>query len=581
MALVINTNVQSLNAQRNITISQGDQNQAMERLTSGKRINSAGDDAAGLSIASRLTSQIKGLDQAVRNANDGVSLVQTAEGALQESTNILQRMRELSIQSANGTFTDGNRASLNAEVSQLKEELSRIAETTTFNGLNILDGSLGSFDLQVGSEANETIGVDFGSQSFSANNLGGNSGDIVGEASSLAGLQAFTAADASTSFTINDQAITSLAGATNVQGALDIMNGLVNDFGVDVSTQVEVEGTSAGDGVLVKGTDSLDLTLTDSVGNASVFKITDTANMDELVSAINTQTGGAITATLDNGKLVLSAEGVTSIQVANTGSTTASGLAAATTQFSLSLTDTSADKNGIKVEYGASVSTALQTGLGLNGQDDEGNLQGVAATESGGAGLAAGDLIINGVEIGAIAEHATAITGTIDNVIVAINDKSAETGVVAYETTTTSIGLRSADGNEISIEYGDRATGSEVIGITGLQERNSTSGAGSVASVNISTASGAQKAIATIDKALETINSARGEMGAITNRLDFTINNLSSVSQAASASRSRIEDADFAAESAALSRSQVLQQAGTAMLAQANAAPQQVLSLLQ
>jgi flagellin len=141
MAMVINTNVMSLNAQRNLTKSQGALGQSMERLSSGMRINSAKDDAAGSAIASRLTSQIRGFDQSVRNANDGISLVQTAEGALSESSNILQRMRELSVQSANGTYTSGNRTTLNAETQQLIKELDRISESTNFNGLNLLDGS--------------------------------------------------------------------------------------------------------------------------------------------------------------------------------------------------------------------------------------------------------------------------------------------------------------------------------------------------------------------------------------------------------------------------------------------------------
>src|SRR5690554_3702936 len=157
MAMVINSNIMSLNAQNQLTKSQNDLNTSMERLASGKRINSAADDAAGLAIANRMTSQVRGLDQAVRNANDGISLIQTAEGALEESTNILQRMRELSIQSANGTYSEGNRSTLNAEVKQLTAELNRISETTSFNGQKILDGSLGKTSLQVGSEANETI----------------------------------------------------------------------------------------------------------------------------------------------------------------------------------------------------------------------------------------------------------------------------------------------------------------------------------------------------------------------------------------------------------------------------------------
>ena len=170
MAMVINSNIMSLNAQRNLTTAQAEQNQAMERLTSGKRINSAADDAAGLSIANRMTSQVNGLNQAVRNANDGVSMIQTAEGALDESTNILQRMRELSVQSANGTYTEGNRSTLNAEVQQLKAELDRISENTTFNGLKLLDGSQEDISLQVGADAGQTI--DFSVSEVTTSSLG-------------------------------------------------------------------------------------------------------------------------------------------------------------------------------------------------------------------------------------------------------------------------------------------------------------------------------------------------------------------------------------------------------------------------
>ncbi|HSG63036.1 MAG TPA: flagellin, partial [Pseudomonadales bacterium] len=157
MPLVINTNVSSLNSQRQLVRSGNDMETAMERLSSGKRINSASDDAAGLAIANRMTSQIRGLNQAVRNANDGISMIQTAEGALDESTNILQRMRELSIQAANGIYTDADRSTLDAEVQQLKAELQRIADSTTFNGQKLLDGSLGTVELQVGNQANQTI----------------------------------------------------------------------------------------------------------------------------------------------------------------------------------------------------------------------------------------------------------------------------------------------------------------------------------------------------------------------------------------------------------------------------------------
>jgi len=222
MPLVVNSNISSLNAQRQLLQSGAELDKASERLASGKRINSAADDAVGLAISNRQTSQIRGLDQAVRNANDGISLIQTAEGALEETTNILQRMRELSIQSANGIYSDTDRATLNAEVQQLKEEIDRISETTSFNGQNILDGSLGEVALQVGSEANQTIGVDI--QGFSTTSLGGSGGDIIGSAvGTAAGVTELSDLAGGDELVINDVAISSLSTATTVNEALDII----------------------------------------------------------------------------------------------------------------------------------------------------------------------------------------------------------------------------------------------------------------------------------------------------------------------------------------------------------------------
>ncbi len=586
MPLVVNSNISSLNAQRQLLQSGAELDKASERLASGKRINSAADDAAGLAISNRQTSQIRGLDQAIRNANDGVSLIQTAEGALDETTNILQRMRELAIQSANGIYSDTDRATLDAEVQQLKAEIDRIAESTAFNGQNILDGSLGNVALQVGSEANQTI--DFSIDGFSSASLGGASGDIVGEASTgVAALSAFTGADADTTLTVNDVTLSSLADAAagaTLNLKLASINSDLEGKGAEASAAVFVEGTSAGDGIMRAGTDSLTFTVTDGDGNAQVSIITGTNSIDELVDKINADT--SISASLDSeGKLLLSADGATSVQIAGAGrGLTAGGVAAATTNFSLQFTDTSAEGNGVKIEAGAVPSATAVTNLqnlGLDATDDDGNLMGATIT-SPTAGLSEGDLIINGVEIGAIADDASA-DNVADNVIEAINLKSSETGVVAYmlDGDTDRLELRSTTGQEISIKYGDTATDADVLAATGFQERNAAAGAGSIAGVSIATAAGAQKAIDTIDKALEQINSTRSDLGAINNRLDFTVSNLSNISEKTSAARSRIVDADFASETANLSRAQVLQQASQAMLAQANARPQQVLSLLQ
>ncbi len=580
MPLVINTNVASLNAQRQLVQSGNDMNQAMERLASGRRINTARDDAAGLAISNRQTSQIRGLDQAIRNANDGVSLIQTAEGALDEVTNILQRMRELSIQSANGIYSEVDRATLDAEVQQLKSEIDRIANSTTFNGQPLLDGSLGDVALQVGSEANQTI--DLSIQGFSTGSLGSSSGDLVGEemANGLADLTALAGGD---ELVINDVAISALTTSTNVNEAMAIINADLDGKGVEASTLVSYISNSAGNGVLVPGTD-LVLTLTDGAGNDQVYRITDTSSMDELVDKINNET--TIEAKLnDSGKLVLSAEGAETLVVADGSSgQSATGAASSseTENFRLVLTDTSRGGAGVKIEAGTGVTATELDNLGINVQDDDKNLLGATLTATASNDINAGDLIINGVEIGAISVG-TSTALDIDNVVEAINLLSERTGVVAFEAAgnASRLGLRSTTGDNISIKYGDGSTAADVEALTGLQEQNSAEGSGAVSGIQIGTTAGAQAAISVIDVALEQINSTRSELGAINNRLDFTMSNLANVSEKTSSARSRIVDADFAAETSMLSRSQVLQQASQAMLAQANAQPQQVLSLLQ
>lgn len=584
MPLVINTNVSALNSQRQLVKSGNDMAQATERLASGRRINTARDDAAGLAISNRQTSQIRGLDQAIRNANDGVSLIQTAEGALDEVTNILQRMRELSIQSANGIYSDTDRSTLDAEAQQLKAEIDRIAEFTTFNGQPLLDGSLGNVDLQVGSEANQTIAMSI--QGFSTSSLGSVSGDIVGEetAGGLANLTALAGGD---ELIINDVAISALntTNTTTINEALTLINSDLDGKGAEVSALVSYVSESAGSGVLAPGT-TLTLTLTDGEGNDQVYRISETTSMDDLVKRINSDT--IIDAKLnDSGKLVLSAAGATSILVADGSSGQAATGAASnseTENFRIVFTDTSADKNGVKIEAGTGATPTELDNLGINVMDDDRNLLGAVIGTAGAASdINSGDLIINGVEIGAISGSTTQTT-VVDNVIEEINKASADTGVVAFEaagSSGTQIGLRSTRGDTISIKYGDGSTPNNVEALTGLQEQNSAEGSGSVSGIDISTAAGAQKAIDVIDVALEEINSTRSELGAVNNRLDFTMSNLANVSERTSAARSRIVDADFAKETSELSRAQVLQQASQAMLAQANAQPQQVLQLLQ
>ncbi len=661
MSMVINSNIMSLNAQNQLSKSQSAQQSAMERLTSGKRINGAKDDAAGLAISNRMSSQIRGLDQAVRNANDGISMIQTAEGALEESTNILQRMRELSIQSANGTYSEGNRSTLNAEVKQLVSELDRIAETTSFNGQNILDGSLGKTALQVGSEANQTIEFSIGKMDAKTLGMGSTSADVMGAAATLV---ADTTALTKDSININGQSI--LATGETWTGGTDEFGDLIekintNVRGVTASTYAETTATSAGTGVLVEGTDTLTITLNKLDGTTAAVSVTGTEDMEGLVAKINEEGGGLLAASVgDDGKLTISAENVAGITMTDVVGATGT-LADATASITL----TSDDGEAVIVERGSVGDTTTLAAFGYRENNDPGVIEGAAA----GAGtLASGDVTINGVKVGAgdgatlqdtvnainavsseTAVKATAFSSVeidvsaktgahatgdfhmngeiinsgadIDALVTNINAVSSDTGVTA----TLEGNYLRLEGDVSQIKFGDAAgladggtaltaliddassvTVADAAGgvkltsdsgspisvdvnangatVTGLLDANTTANGkfgAAVNSIDISTAAGAQKAIGIIDNALDTVNNLRGDLGAVNNRLEFTMNNLSSISQNVSAARSRIEDADFAVESANLSRSQVLQQAGTAMLAQANAQPQQVLSLLQ
>lgn len=712
MPLIINTNVSSLNAQRQLVTSGNELATAMERLSSGKRINTAADDAAGLAISNRMTSQIRGLNQAVRNANDGISLIQTAEGALDETTNILQRMRELAIQSANGIYDDANRATLDAEVQQLIQELDRIAKTTTFNGQPLLDGSMGDVDLQVGSQANQTIRIDIQAMDSKTLGMGSVSVDML-SSEVTANLSALTLND--TDVLINGQSIGRFNGTSDTfQDMIDNIN--KNVIGVEASGYTALKGESVGDGVLENG-NKLRITVVAADGSGNnVFNITGTKSMSDLVEKINTVTGGVVSADISHsGHLVLSNDNGSTIQVqgidaADANTNTASAIVERATGFDVfddvgnaaqndsaegRIVLTSKHGDPITVSRGATGTLQDLQDLGFRETSEAGIVRGVGIGSSAAAtAWNVGDVTLNGVVIdnddtnslqgkidainrqsedsGVVARpygslsidlssadltlvsstnSAIVINGvsidlglntasTSSDIVDAFNANSDLTGVTAYLSgtrimlesdqgsimvgaasaasilgtgqalngagfqsfITNSLGtlvptnvagsssmailahagikLVSTTGNPISVELGGNANPATL----GLIEANSTAEGSfgtAIASVSIDTAANAQKAISVIDNALDSINDIRSQLGAANNRLDFTINNLMSVTENTAAARSRIMDADFAAETAALSRAQVLQQASQAMLAQANAASQQVLQLLQ
>jgi flagellin len=415
MASVINTNITSLNAQRNLSSSQASLTTSIQRLSSGLRINSAKDDAAGMAISTRMTSQINGLNQASRNANDGISLAQTAEGAIGQMSDNLQRMRELSVQSANGTLSTDDRKGVQSEIDQLKSEINRVANQTSFNGTKLLDGTSGGFSFQVGADANQTIAI---------NSLTDTRSTALGTS---------TTASATGATMAYAPAGTDMSTAPGAAGAKSLA---IGGFSVN--------------GVAIAGAD---MAVTDNE------KVTDTEYkefMSKTVEAINVKS---------------SESGVTASLKIDSGGMT----------ISLS---------GVKSAKSADGSIAV----------------------SGGAAM-------------------TALTGIAD-----------------------------------------------VDGSTGNGESVTTTG---FDKVDVTSVAGANKGIAMIDGAINALNTMRADLGAVQNRFTSTVTNLQTTSENLSASRSRIQDADFASETASMTRGQILQQAGTAMLAQANSLPNGVLSLLR
>ena len=507
MTAVINTNVSSLNAQRNLTMSQSSLATSLQRLSSGLRINSAKDDAAGLAISDRMTSQINGLNRAAQNANDGISLAQTAEGALGQTTDLLQRMRTLAVQSANGTNSSSDRASLQEEVSQLQQELNRVANTSQFNGQNILDGSLNNAQFQVGANANQTINISIGSAQASAIGNNAVSSTAVG----------------------NGSGASSFAGT--VAGTIGINQNAIQTF--------TVQG---------KGTTS---TYVSAAAGGTAFAI---------AKGINAASGST---------------GVTAI--ATTTATLAS-FTAGTQSFTIQGAPTAAG-GANPVTVTATLATATDvSGLAaaINAQSGVTGINAVADTSTGKIALTQSQGYDIGVTNNLLANNSTTLqgsTGTAKALVrgtadaAAIGDSMTVGGTLAFNSSS-------------SFTVGTSAAG------TVFTAASNSSALSSVASINITSVvngipTGANSALQVIDSALANISSSRASLGALQNRFTSVVSSLSTTSENLSAARSRILDADFASETANLTRGQILQQAGTAMLAQANALPNGVLALLR
>ncbi|WP_455929396.1 flagellin N-terminal helical domain-containing protein [Pseudomonas fluorescens] len=481
MALTVNTNLASLNVQNNLNKASGALQTSMQRLSSGLRINSAKDDAAGLQISNRLTSQINGLGVAIKNANDGSSIAQTAEGAMQQSTNILQSMRTLALQSANGSPSADDRKSNQAQYAALTAELTRIATTTTFGGKNLLDGSFGTTSFQVGANANQTIDMSIGN--VAANNIGSQqlkSQGVLPSATGVAG-GALTVTGGGQS-----KSLTIAAGASAGQIAAQ-MNGAVGGLAATASTVAQFTVDSAA--IAAATPASANFTL--QVGSGAAVQFTGVVKASDLADQLKSN----------------------------------------------------AAKLGITVNYDS-------TTQALSIKSDTGE-----------------NLTFNAGDAGAIAGVKVATldgTGTAGTAVALANTAIIATGAVSLNS-SSSYSLSGA-------------------GVTGLFAATGTAANSTKTTVNntdITTAANAQNSIDVITQAISDIDSQRAGLGAVQNRFDNTVANLQSISDNSSAARGQIQDVDYAAETAQLTKQQTLQQASTAILSQANQLPSAVLKLLQ
>ncbi len=476
MGLFVNTNIASINAQRNLLNGTNRLAKSFQRLSSGLRVNTAADDAAGLAISERFTSQIRGLTQSVRNANDAVSVVQVAEGALQETTSILQRIRELSVQSSSDVNSESDRLALQEEVTQLQQELQRIGETTTFNQQKLLDGSFTDKFFHVGMNFRENIRV-----------------QVNDARAETLGRQAV-----STSINnVTTNALTANAGAASLT-----ING------------VTIRATQPAD-------DTLSTTFATGSAIAKAAAINDSSDFHGVTAYANatvrTSTGPVQGGTLDQANYV-------------------------------------------------QINGRIITGLEVTASDADENLLDAINAEFEFTGVIARRDATGQIEL--YAEDGRNIE------VVTQGNGAAITGLVGAAVTSATLTLHSPEqyqlggDNEDYIGFVDGA----LVGVSAAQ---------AVDTIDITTREGANIALLITDRAIAQVTSQRAELGAVQNRLQSTINNLSAVTENAAAARSRILDADFATETAELSRNQILTQAATTILAQANQSPQQALSLLQ
>ena len=641
MAITINTNVTAMTAQRNLNNASSSVADSMAKLSSGLRINSAKDDAAGMQISNRLTNQTNGLNVAMRNANDGVSMAQTAEGAMSESTTIMERMRELALQSANGSNSDKDRDAMQKEMGELQSEMNRIADTTSFGGQNLLDGSFGEKSFQIGANSNET--QELGLMDVSSHALGRDFKNLKAGPDAVELQGGTSTSDGKFSLGVNgtnhDISITKDMSADDLKSKLNNIDGVSNIGVTEVEREITAltKGTSAVTGLGAQATaasttdvtglaikansgDTIDLEIDGTTITLNETALTDkntlmSAINDALVEDGNTNVTASATAntgftlnSADGSEVVMSAtiesvggDATTKLSIANANGTGAAQDLAGDAPGTLSgTTKTVGGKVAENVEFDIG---GTKISLGAADFASKKDLQ--AKLDSfGGAGITLTATGADGFTISADDGVETKISATIDGTAAetkativgadGTGTKALKGDVAADRTgsTKTMNGVEAVTEKGFTLDFSDMKldTDIEAIELTTKDFDGNTAnqklaiGADmiteSVASLDLSTAEGAQNAIDVLDSAMEQVDEKRAEIGAFQNRMTHTMSNLANINENVNASNSRIKDVDFASETINMTKGQILQQAGTSILAQAKQIPQAALSLL-
>jgi len=633
MTTVINTNIASLIAQNNLQSTQNSLTSAITDLSSGLKINSAADDPAGQAIATSLQSQVNGLTQAQNNANNGISLAQTGQSALTQITDNLQTIRTLAVEASNASLTSENRASLNQEVQQSVAQINTIAQTTNFNGENLLDGTFGLQNFQIGADSGQVIGVNLsqgakasqigeidqttlsleGSTGLSTNtfNVSVNDGQTVSVANATAGTGAGENSDSAyaAAAAINNSDIAgltatasntqqfSLTNVTNTASSAETYNLTINGVDIFGATGESVAGGGSLSSTTIFNAINAD---SSSTGVQATFNsdgsinLTSPTGVDITVSESTNATNGSVTGGLSNTAYLQNSASAKGTLNATGYGTSATALS--TTSGELQGSITLSSSTSIALSGSAITATAAAGGIALqyaNTHNSADNLIDLGTTVTGSAavgtaaagikGTSGDQFIVNGQSIvvgsaGSASAEASAIATSIST-----NSVLKAEGITASTSSTGVLTITGGTETQVDIT-GTASVISSVLG-TGASSPtvNSYQAAtsGSLAGISVATVADAQAAIETIDSALNQVSTLQGQLGAVQNRFTSVISNLTASTQNASSAQSTIQDTNYASATSQLSRAQVLSQAATAIIAQANQLPQQVLKLLQ